>query len=192
MIVRLSPIQSRIAALALCAAALSVLVAMLFWPAIVALQDRWDAAKILGRQFELTRDLASTAKSRAEALAALKSSPEIQVAAYRAVSPALAGAQLQGALTQLVQSSGATMNAAQILPDSAIFGATQVTVALNVTGSIAAQIKLLQDIQAARPTLRVVKYSLRDPDGEWAVASQQQSPNALQAEISVAAFMIGE
>lgn len=192
MIVRLSPFRARAVATGLIALIGFGLFVFAVSPALNAIGARWDAAHILGKQLEATRNLAGTAKAQTKAVADLRSSSDLQLAAYRAASPPLGGAQLQGALTQIVQASGATMNAAQILPESSISGATQITVALNVTGPIAAQTKLLQDIQAGRPVLRVVKYSLRDPDGEWAAASQQAGPNILQAELTVSAFLIGE
>lgn len=188
MILKLTQRQSALVAIVLAASAAAAVIGFILLPIVSSISDRWTSAALLKKQRDVLFALSASFPSKEAGLKALQDSAIVQGAFHRAASPDVASAQFQGTLSQMVQTSGCTLNAAQVLPDGGNGAGRQLALALNVSGTIAAQTKLLEAIASASPRVSVKKYILRDPDGDWASAKAVQEPNILLAEMTLFAF----
>lgn len=139
----------------------ALLVTAVAWP--------WGSSMIdLDREIATRQDqiqryqrlLASLPGLRAE-LAQVQSNQDFKAFYYDAQTPALAGAQLQRELQQIVQAAGGRLISTQILPAPADEQPARVSVRTQLQGDTDALLEVLYRIEQARPFLFVDQVSVR-------------------------------
>lgn len=149
----------------------------LFWLAVVtsvlllllAVLLPWASRlSSLERSVELSRDqvaryqrLVSRLPAIREALEQERASDDFEDLSFSAETPALAGAQLQRDLQEMVREVDARPISAQILPVDARAQPPRVSVRIQLQSDTAALLELLLKIEQARPLLFVDQMSVR-------------------------------
>jgi general secretion pathway protein M len=138
-----------------------VLVTAVAWPwaSSMAELDREIATKTDQLQ-RYQRLLATLPGLRAE-LAQVQNNQDFKAFYYDAQTPALAGAQLQRELQQMVQAAGGRLISTQILPAPASDQPARVSVRTQLQGDTDALLEVLYRIEQARPFLFVDQVSVR-------------------------------
>ncbi len=162
-----------------------IMVASPMWASWSLHADRVDMLK---RQAATMEALADASPRFADAVKKLAATVDASQLTFSAPQPTLAVAQLQGQISQLAASASATVTSSQPLPESRVGALTKITVQTMLDADVKALTKILHGIDAARSLLKIEKFVVRDPDGEWAVAPQAAAPNKLQIEIIVSSY----
>lgn len=189
MKLELSPRRQRwiaIAILFLILIALANAIVLPAWSSWALHRERVD---MLRRQASTMEGLADAAPRYEAAAKKLAANADTQLLTFAAPQATLAVAQLQGQLSQLAASASAVVTSSQPLPEAREGALTKITVQTILDADVKALIKVMHGVGAARPLLNVEKLTIRDPDGDWAVAPQANAPNKLQVEIVVSAYM---
>lgn len=185
----ISPFRQRLIALGLLGLALLVVLNWLVLPLWETASLHAERVSVLRRQV-LTMQGLVEARPRLEAgIAALDANDDVRNLTIAADGGAVAGAQLQGQLTQIFAAAPAVVTSAQVLPEERVGALTRISLQINAQADTRALVKVLHDIGSARPLLRVDRLVLRDPDGVFAVKPEAVLANTLQVEITVSALM---
>lgn len=160
--IRLTPKQSRLAALLLLVLALvlvSSAVALPLW----LLHNRYDTAlgdatSRLERYFKIAGMREGLQKKLVEVNALGGGSHFL-----KSGSPALAAAEIQERAKNIVETSGGKISSIQILPHKDDDTYRQVLVTLQFTATLSAVQKILHALESSRPYLFVDNLSLRSP-----------------------------
>lgn len=189
MKIEISPFRQRLLALGLLA---FVMLAAANW----VLLPLWESASLHAERVSVLRRQVLTMQGLVEArprfeagIAALQSNGDVQNLTIAADSSAVAGAQLQGQLTQIFAAAPAVVTSAQVLPEEKAGALTRISLQLNAEADTRALVKVLHDIGSARPLLRVERLVVRDPDGVFAVKPEAVLANKLIVEMTVSAWM---
>lgn len=185
----LSPIAQRTAALGLALVVLAVLVSMIVSPLWSSSAMHAEQVAMLKRQVRAMQSLAEAAPKYQAVAKRLAANPEAQVLTFAAPQATLAIAQLQGQLSQILTTAGAVVTTSQPLPEAAEEALVKLTVQTTFEAEIKSIKATFEAIGAARPLLRVEKLTIRDPDGDWTNPPQTNSPNRLQVDLTVIAYM---
>lgn len=189
MKIELTPTRQRgiaIGTLVLIATLLLYAIVLPMWSSWSLHAERVDTLKRQALTMQGFADAAPRFEAAAKKLAA---NSDAQSLTFSAPQPTLAVAQLQGQLSQLIAGAAAVVTSSQPMAEAREGALTKITVQTMVEGDIKALIKVLHGVDAARPLLRLEKLTIRDPDGDWAVTPQTNTPNKLQVEIVVSAYM---
>ena len=189
MKVEISPLRQRILALGLLAV---VGLLMAFWLVLPLWQTaslHAERVAVLRRQV-LTMQGLVEARPRFEAgIAALSANEQVRNLTLVADSGAVAGAQLQGQLTQILAEASAVVTSTQLLPEAREGALTRVSLQVNAEADTRALVRALHAIGNARPLLRIDRLVVRDPDGVFAMKPEAVLANKLIVEMTVSAPM---
>lgn len=157
---RLSPMQSRLAALAL------LLLVLLLAVAAVAGPLWW-----LHRHYDDAISDATARITRYARIAGMRPGLQAQLAQVRAqggpshflkaTSAPLAAAEIQELAKTLIESSGGKLNTLQILPPKEEGGHRRIPVNVQLSGSVVALKKILHALESSRPYLFIDNFSVR-------------------------------
>jgi general secretion pathway protein M len=157
---KLTPKQSKAAALALLALAIALAISAVALP-LWLLNQRYDAAiddaatrlerysRIVGMREGLQK--------KAGEVAALEANHHF----LKSASPALAAAELQELATMILDHNGGKLNSIQILPHKDDGAYRQVSVNLQLTAPLSAVKAMLYALESARPYLFVDNFAIR-------------------------------
>jgi hypothetical protein len=157
-----------------------------------AASEHADQVALLERQLSRMKSLAEAEPRYAAVLKKLAANPDIQQLTYAAPQPALAVAQLQTKLGEILRASSAISTSSQNVPEAKEGALTKIAVQSTIEADVKALTALLHEIDTARPLLHVERLVVRDPDGEWMglpAATISNIPNKLQVELVVSAYM---
>lgn len=188
MKVALSPFVLRVVAIGVLALVIGLAFVMVVSPMWASWSLHAERVDMLKRQAATMEALADASPRFADAAKKMAANVDASQLTFSAPQPTLAVAQLQGQISQLAASASATVTSSQPLPESRIGALTKITVQTMLDADVKALTKVLHGIDAARPLLKVEKFVVRDPDGEWAVAPQAAAANKLQVEIVVSSY----
>ena len=189
MKVEISPLRQRILALGLLALVGLLVVFWLVLPLWQAASLHAERVAVLRRQV-LTMQGLVEARPRFEAgIAALSANDEVRNLTLVAGSGAVAGAQLQGHLTQILSEASAVVTSTQLLPEAREGALTRVSLQVNAEADMRALVRVLHAIGNARPLLRIERLVVRDPDGVFAMKPEAVLANRLIVEMTVSAPM---
>ncbi|MBK5971213.1 MULTISPECIES: type II secretion system protein GspM [Thiorhodovibrio] len=138
-----------------------VVFASLIWPWWLQVQDlnsRIDRSREQITNYQ--RILATLPSLRAE-LEQVRNRDDTRAFYFDAETPALAGAQLQSQVQDIIRAAGADPISTQILPVDASERPQRIRVRIQFKGSTQAVLDVLYRIEAARPFLFVDQMSLR-------------------------------
>jgi general secretion pathway protein M len=189
MTVVLSPLRQRLLALALlavCVVLVLVLVVQPMWSASALHAER---VGMLQRQVRTMQGLVEAQPRFEAAVAALAGDVRIQGLTIAAESAAVAGAQLQGQITQILAAAPAVLSSAQLLPEERVGALTRVRLQLVAEADMQGLVQALHAIGGARPLLRIETLVVRDPDGVFATRPEARLANRLQVEMVVSALV---
>jgi len=183
----LSPVQSRTLAWVLVAAVVFFVIALVATPiwrassdhheTITALQNRLARyASVAAQSGPGIHDIAA-ARQRARELRLLLPGDRVVTAA----------AGFQSRIMQLLTADGATVANSQTSVSSDKDGLTRVDLNLSFQADIAAIAKALYKIENGAPLVVARQLVIRDPNGDWAAASEP-SGNAMQCDLLLSAF----
>lgn len=162
--IQLTPKQSQAAALALLAAVLLVAASAVTVPL-------W----LLNRHYDSAIEDAATRLERYYKIAGMREGLQKKIVEVKALgaanhflksaSPALAAAEIQEQAKNIVETSGGKLNSIQILPhkDDGLY--RQVSVTLQLAGTLSATKKMLYAFESSRPYLFIDNLSIRSPMG---------------------------
>lgn len=189
MKVEISPLRQRILALGLLAVVGLLVVFWLVLPLWQTASLHAERVAVLRRQV-LTMQGLVEARPRFEAgIAALSANEQVRNLTLVADSGAVAGAQLQGQLTQILAEASAVVTSTQLLPEAREGALTRVSLQVNAEADTRALVRALHAIGNARPLLRIDRLVVRDPDGVFAMKSEAVLANKLIVEMTVSAPM---
>lgn len=189
MKVEISPLRQRILALGLLAVVGLMAAFWLVLPLWQAASLHAERVAVLRRQV-LTMQGLIEARPRFEAgIAALSANEQVRNLTLVADSGAVAGAQLQGQLTQILVEASAVVSSTQLLPEAREGALTRVSLQVNAEADTRALVRALHAIGNARPLLRIDRLVVRDPDGVFATKPEAVLANRLIVEMTVSAPM---
>jgi hypothetical protein len=188
MTLELSPLLQRTIALAMLGAALLVLTLLVILPLWRSWSLHADQVSMLKRQAHTMESLIEALPRFESAMRSLNAGADARALTFVAPQPALADAQLQSQLRQIVTTASATPTSSQAVAASREGGLTKIAVQMTVIADLGALAQVLHQIESSRPLLRIEKLAVGDPDGEWA-ATAQPVANKLQTELTVSAFV---
>jgi len=175
--IRLTPTQSRAAALALLAAVLVLAAAAVATPL-------W----LLNRHYDAALEDASTRLQRYARIAGMRDGLQkkaIEVNALgrtphflRSASPALAAAELQEQARVVLEANGGKLNSIQIIPPKDEGAYRLVSVSMQLSAPLSAVKAMLHALESARPYLFIDNFSVRSPAG-FAVRDPAAEPDLL-------------
>lgn len=189
MKVVLSPLRQRLLALALLAVCVGLLVLLVVQPIWSAASLHAERVAMLQRQVRTMQGLVEAQPRFEAAVAALAGDVRIQGLTIAAESAAVAGAQLQGQITQILAGAPATLASAQLLPEERVGALTRVRLQLVAEADMHGLVQMLHAIGGARPLLRIETLAVRDPDGVFATRPETRLANRLQVEMVVSALV---
>jgi general secretion pathway protein M len=146
------------------AAALFVPAALVFgiaWPWLERLGTLEREIESLDDQTVRYRRLLQTLPALQAELEQVRSNEDVKAYYFDAKTPALAGAQLQREVQEMVKSSGGRVVSTQILPAPADEQPPKVHVRAQIQGTTDALLDVLYQIEQARPFLFVDQMSVR-------------------------------
>lgn len=187
MILRLSPKRQRLLALGLLGMAVVLVWLFLLQPLLEASLQHGERVGLLRRQAQAMEAMIEARGRFEAAVTTLEANPALQTLAIAADGPAIAGAQLQGQLTQILSAAGAMVTSAQLLPEEPAGPLTRIRMQMAAETDMGGLVKILHGVATARPLLTVERLSVRDPDG--LSAPPAATPNRLQVELVVTAHM---
>jgi general secretion pathway protein M len=189
MKVEISPFRQRLIALGLLGLVGLVVVFWLVLPLWQTASLHAERVAVLRRQV-LTMQGLVEARPRFEAgIAALGANEQVRNLTLAAGGSAVAGAELQGQLTQILSAASAVVTSTQLLPEAREGALTRVSLQVNAEGDTRALVRALHEIGNARPLLRVERLVIRDPDGVFAMKPEAVLANRLIVEMTVSAPM---
>jgi hypothetical protein len=166
MKVVLSPVQQRVAALALTALALvivAVFIVMPVWQALALNNERVSMLRTQARRLEALTAAAPRFEAVAREVAADRS---VQALTFSATQPSVGVAELQSTLNRIFSTAGASVMSGQALEQSG-GGPTAIAVKATIETDIASLVRALYAIGAHRPLMTVERLSINEPDGEF-------------------------
>ncbi|NEX17233.1 MAG: general secretion pathway protein GspM [Halochromatium sp.] len=107
------------------------------------------------------RGIAATLPALQQALEQERSNDAFKAFYFDADTPALAGAQLQTQVQEMVRTAGARPISTQILPTDAQDDPPRVSVRIQLQGTIDQLFQLLYQVESARPFLLIEQMSIR-------------------------------
>jgi len=107
------------------------------------------------------RGIAATLPALQQALEQERSNDAFKAFYFDADTPALAGAQLQTQVQEMVRTAGARPISTQILPTDAQDDPPRVSVRIQLQGTIEQLFQLLYQVESARPFLLIEQMSIR-------------------------------
>ena len=119
---------------------------------------------------------------------------------FKATTPALAGAQLQGLLQEIVNGASGRLISTQILPEEKQEDPARVRVRTQIQGSTTTLLEVLYQIEQARPFLFVERLSIRSsarpesPQEDFGRARRRMVVNQggeLTVRIDLYGFLLG-
>jgi general secretion pathway protein M len=156
----LTPKQSKAAALALLVAVLLMVLAGIAFPLWV-LHRHYDSAiddatRLLGRYARIAGMREGLQKKIVEVKALGKAGHFL-----KSTNPALAAAEIQALAKTVVETNGGKLNSMQILPhkDDGLY--RQISVTLQLTGTLKAMKKMVYALESSRPYLFMDNFSVR-------------------------------
>jgi general secretion pathway protein M len=156
----LTPKQSKAAALALLVAVLLMVLAGIAFPLWV-LHRHYDSAiddatRLLGRYARIAGMREGLQKKIVEVKALEKAGHFL-----KSTNPALAAAEIQALAKTVVETNGGKLNSMQILPhkDDGLY--RQISVTLQLTGTLKAMKKMVYALESSRPYLFMDNFSVR-------------------------------
>ena len=185
----LTPVHQRLLAFGLAFVALVLLALLVIAPvwSSVALQE--DRIAMLRQQVEKLEALAAAAP-RYEALAKkISSDADVSALTFVATQPSVAVADLLATLNKIFSAAGATVTTSQALPETEGEGLTKIAVQASLELDIASLVRAFHAIATARPLLKIEKFSVHEPDGEWVKPPGTNTPNRLIVDMVVSAQM---
>ena len=189
MKVELSPLRQRVLALGLLVLAVLLVLLWLVLPLWQTASLHAERVGVLRRQV-LTMQGLVEARPRFEAgIAALSANEQVRNLTLPAGGSAVAGAELQGQLTQILSAASAVVTSTQLLPEAREGALTRVSLQVNAEADTRALVRALHAIGTARPLLRVERLVIRDPDGVFAMKPEAVLANRLIVEMTVSAPM---
>lgn len=136
-------------------------VAAVAWPWLGAVSDLEREIAAREDQVQRYRRLLKTLPALRLELEEVRNNQDIKAFYYDAQTPALAGAQLQRELQEMVQAAGGRLISTQILPASSSEQPARVSVRTQLQGDTEALLDVLYRIEQARPFLFVDQISVR-------------------------------
>lgn len=91
-------------------------------------------------------------------------------------SPSLMAAEMQGVAQKLVSSAGVTLHSSRTLPAAVEEGFDRIGVDLDMSGSTAALMTLLYDVEAAEPAIFVERLTVQVPESGVGVRAADGQP----------------
>jgi general secretion pathway protein M len=187
MILKLSPKRQRLLALVLLLGAVALAVLFVVLPLLEASRQHGERMGLLRRQAQAMEAMIDARERFEAAVAALEANTALQSLTVSADGPAIAGAQVQGQLTQILSAAGAMVTSAQVLPEEPAGPLTRIRMQMAAETDMGGLVKILHGVATARPLLTVERLSVRDPDG--LSAPPAGTANRLQVELVVLAHM---
>lgn len=176
---RLTPKQSKAAALALLAAVLVIVCGVVAAPL-------W----MMHRHYDVAIEDASSRLERYLKIAGMRAGLQKQFDAVKVLgtaghflksaSPALAAAEIQEQAKGIVEVNGGKLSSMQILPhkDDGLY--RQIPVALQLTGTLTALKKILHALESSHPYLFLDNFTVRSP-----MANAARNASAVEPEIFI-------
>jgi general secretion pathway protein M len=129
---------------------------------VLVRMDRLDTA-IEDRRGELTRyrRLIATLPTLKAELDQVKSNEDFKAFYFEAPTPALAGAELQGKVQEIVTAAGGRLISTQLLPEAKDERPRRVSIRAQIQGATDTLMDILYEIEQARPFLFVDQLSVR-------------------------------
>lgn len=163
--------------------------------AVSGLDD--EIASRLDQVQRYQRLLATLPGTRAE-LDQVLANQELKAFYFDAQTPALAGAQLQREIQEMVQTAGGRLISTQILPSAAAEQPQRVSIRAQLQGDVETLLEVLHRIEQARPFLFVDQISVRAtqrrtvrrPPTRGAPAGQQDGQ--LTVRLDVFGYALGQ
>jgi Type II secretion system (T2SS), protein M subtype b len=189
MTIVLSPLHQRMLALSLAGVALLLIWIMVVAPVRASIALHEEQVSMLRRQVLKLEALADAAPEYEKLARSASSNAEVRALTFAAAQSSVGVADLQTTLNQIFAAAGATVSTSQALPEVAGEGPVKIAVAATLELDIAALVRTLHAIGAAKPLLTVEKLSAKEPDGEWVNPTRVNAPNRLIVDLVVSARM---
>lgn len=185
----LSPARQRLIALALGIITLVLIFLLVIVPIWSSIAIQEDRIAMLRRQAHKLEALAAAAPDYEEAAKKISSNADVSALTFAASQPSVGVADLQAALNKIFSAAGVTVNTSQALPETTGDGLTKIAVQTNLELDLAALVRALHAVATARPLLKIEKFTIHEPDGEWVKPPGSNTPNRLIVDMVVSAQM---
>lgn len=179
MMASLPPWVSRAAALALLLAVLALVYINLVSPLLQAYRTTDEDMERLVRLHGRYEALAATRPAYESQLAALQDRQAGHGVYLSGDTDALAAAELQDRVREVIRDHGAKLRSIQILPVKADGNFQRVTVRVQFNGTLAAVHRVLYDLEARKPFAFVENLDIRNRRGTRRNAAENQDPELM-------------
>jgi general secretion pathway protein M len=158
---RLSPVQQRALAVGLLVLLLAAVYGVLVAPLIAKSNEYGDTIADLEQRLTRYRQVVARKSVVSAQLKRMQSDLAAKGHFIRKDTPALASAELQQQIKEMISASGGQLNSTQVVPARQEDSFTRVAIKVHMLGTIEVFEKVLYDIESARPLLMVDDLQIR-------------------------------